>query len=129
MHILTGHISLSNSFKFDTGWSVNVNADYQSRMPRSIQGVSNAYFSTSVSANKELVKNKLYFSGAVNNPFTQFRNNVVTTTSLDFFQVDENQKYFRYATFGLNYKFGRLKNDIKKSRKAIKNDDVGNGAF
>ncbi|MDB4918319.1 MAG: hypothetical protein JWQ54_302 [Mucilaginibacter sp.] len=129
MHILAGHVSLSNSFRFDGGWSGNVNADYQSRMPHSIQGVSNAYFSTSVSVNKELVKDKLYVSGAVNNPFTKFRNNVVTTTSPDFFQVDENQKYFRYATFSLNYKFGRLKNDIKKSRKNIKNDDVGNGAF
>lgn len=129
MHILTGHVSLSNSFKFDGGWSGNLNVDYQSRMPHSIQGVSNAYFSTSVSVNKELFKDKLYFSGAMNNPFNKFRNNVVTTTSPDFFQIDENQKYFRYFTFSLNYKFGRLKNDIKKSRKSIKNDDVGNGAF
>jgi ferric enterobactin receptor len=129
MHILAGHVSLSNSFRFNGGWSGNVNADYQSHMPHSIQGVSNAYYSTSVSVNKELIKDKLYASAAINNPFTKFRNNVVTTTSPDFFQVDENQKYFRYATFSLNYKFGRLKNDIKKSRKNIKNDDVGNSAF
>lgn len=129
MHILASHVSLSNSFKFNGGWSGNLNADYQSRSPRSIQGVSNAYFSTSVSVNKELVKDKFYFSGAITNPFTKFRNNIVKTSSPDFFQVDENQKYFRYATFSLNYKFGRLKNDIKKSRKNIKNDDVGNGAF
>ena len=129
MHILAGHVSLSNSFRFDGGWSGNLNVDYQSRMPHSIQGVSNAHFSTSVSVNKELVKDKLYFSGAMNNPFTKFRNNVVITTSPGFLQVDENQKYFRYATFSLNYKFGRLKNDIKKSRKDIKNDDVGSGAF
>jgi outer membrane receptor protein involved in Fe transport len=129
MHILASHISLSNSFKFSDGWSGNFNAYYQSRSPRSIQGVSNAYFSTSASVNKQLVKNKLYVSGAINNPFTKFRNSVVTTTSPNFLQVDENQKYFRYATFSLNYNFGRLKNDIKKSHKGIKNDDVGNGAF
>ncbi|MES2277206.1 MAG: outer membrane beta-barrel protein [Bacteroidota bacterium] len=129
MHILAGHVSLSNSFKFRGGWSSNLNADYQSHMPRSIQGVSNAYFSTTVSVNKELVKDKLYVSGAINNPFSKFRNNLVTTTSPDFFQVDKNQKYFRYTTFSLNYKSGRLKSDIKKSRKNIKNDDVGNGAF
>ncbi|MFI5136304.1 MAG: outer membrane beta-barrel protein [Sphingobacteriales bacterium] len=129
MHLLAGHVSLSNSFKFDGGWSGNLNADYQSHMPHSIQGVSNAYYSTSVSVNKELVKDKLDVSGAVNNPFTKFRNNVVNTASPDFLQVDENQKYFRYATFSLNYKFGRLKNDIKKSRKDIKNDDLNKGAF
>jgi len=82
-----------------------------------------------VSVNKELVKDKLYVSGYVNNPFTKFRNNVMTTTSSDFLQVENDQKYFRYANFSLNYNFGRLKSDIKKNRKSINNDDVGGGSL
>ena len=129
MDLLAGRVSLSNGFKFDGGLSTNLNIDYQSRQPQSIQGVTNGYFSTSVSVNKELVKDKLYVSGYVNNPFTKFRNNVMTTTSSDFLQVENDQKYFRYANFSLNYNFGRLKSDIKKNRKSINNDDVGGGSL
>jgi ferric enterobactin receptor len=126
---LAGHVSLSNGFKFGGGWSSNLNADYQSVSPQSVQGINNAYFSTSLSLNKELIKNKLYISAAVNNPFTKFRNIVATTTSPDFLQVDETQVYFRYVNFSLNYNFGRLKSDIKKNRKGINNDDTGGGSL
>jgi outer membrane receptor protein involved in Fe transport len=129
IHTLAGHISLSNGFKLDKGWSANLNIDYQTRAPRSIQDMANAYFSTSLSVNKELVKNKLYVSGAVNNPFTKFRNSIVTTTSPDYYQVNDNQVYFRYISFSLNYNFGKLKSDIKKNRKGIQNDDTGGGGL
>lgn len=129
LNTLMAHISLSNSFKLDNGWSANLNIDYQSRSPRSIQMAENAYFSSSVSINKELVKNKLYISGAVNNPFSKFRNSIVTTTGLDYYQLNDNQVYFRYISFSLNYNFGKLKSDIKKNRKGINNDDVGGGSL
>ncbi|MDR3711420.1 MAG: TonB-dependent receptor [Puia sp.] len=129
MHILAGRVSVSNGFKLDGSWSANLNMDYQSRAPHSLQGVSNAYASTSLGVSKQLVTGKLYVSGVVNNPFTKFRNNVTTTTSPDFLQVDETQKYFRYASFSLNYNFGRLKSGIKKNRKGINNDDVGGGSL
>jgi hypothetical protein len=119
---------LSNGFNFDGGWSANVNGDYNSHAPRSIQGVSNAYFSTSLSLNKELIKNKLSVSGAINSPFTKFRNDVTRITGPDFTEINRNQLYFRSVRFSLNYNFGHLSSDIKKSRKTINNDDAG-GAF
>jgi outer membrane receptor protein involved in Fe transport len=124
-NILAGHVSLSNGFKFDGGWSANVNGDYNSHAPRSIQGVSNAYFTSSLSLNKELVKNKLFVSGAINNPFTKFRNDVTRITGPGFEETNSNQLYFRSVRFTLNYNFGHLASDIKKSRKTINNDDKG----
>jgi len=129
LHALMARISLSNGFKLDNGWSANLNVDYQSRAPGSIQIVENAYFSSSLSINKELVKNKLNISAAVNNPFTKFRNRITTTTSPDYYQVNTNQVYFRYMSFSLNYNFGKLKSDIKKNRKGINNDDTGGGSL
>jgi len=126
LNTLLAHVSVSNGFRFNKGWSMNVNADYNSRSPNSLQGANNGFFSTSLSVNKELVKNKLYFSAAVNNPFTKFRNRDTETTGPDFTQTNINQLYFRSVKFSLNYNFGRLKSDIKKSRKGINNDDVSN---
>lgn len=123
---LLGHVSVSNGFKFERGWSINVNADYNSRNPNSLQGSTNGYFTTSLSVNKELVKNKLYFSAAVNNPFTKFRYSNSETSGPDFVQTNVNQLYFRSVYFSLNYNFGRLNSDIKKNRKGIDNDDVSN---
>ncbi len=120
------HVSVSNGFHFDKGWSMNVNADYNSRNPTSLQGTTNAFFNTSLSVNKELIKSKLYFSAAVNNPFTKFRYSNSETTGPDFVQTNINQQYFRSVNFSLNYNFGKLNSDIKKNRKGINNDDVSN---
>jgi ferric enterobactin receptor len=121
------HVSLSNGFKFDKGWSTNANFDYYSPTPSSIQGLNNGFASTSLSVNKELVKNKLFFSTAVNNPFTKYRNRITETTGPDFTQMSNNLTYFRSISFSINYNFGRLNSDIKKSRKGINNDDVSKG--
>jgi len=121
------HASLSNGFKFDKGWSMNANFDYYSPNPSSLQGKNNGFASTSLTVNKELVKNKLFFSAGVNNPFTKYRTKVTTTTGPDFVQTGNNLVYFRSVNFSINYNFGRLNSDIKKSRKSINNDDVSNG--
>jgi ferric enterobactin receptor len=121
------HASLSNGFKFDKGWSMNANFDYYSPNPSSLQGKNNGFASTSLTVNKELVKNKLFFSAGVNNPFTKYRTKVTTTTGPDFVQTGNNLVYFRSVNFSINYNFGRLNSDIKKSRKSINNDDVSKG--
>lgn len=130
MHLLAARFSLSNGFRFNNGWSADLNLDYQNRQPRSLQQVANAYASTSLSINKELVKNKLSVSGSARNPFTKFRNSIVTTTSsADYYQAENNQVYFRYFNLSVNYNFGRLKSDIKKNRNGIRNDDTGGGSL
>lgn len=120
------HISVSNSFRLNKGWSMSANGDYNSRNPTNLQGFKNAYVTSSFSVNKELVKNKLFFSAAINNPFSRYRNEITETTGPGFYQVNNNQLNFRSVNFSLNYNFGRLKSDIKKNRKGINNDDVSN---
>lgn len=120
------HLSSSNTFRLPKGWTVDADVNYSGHNPQSLQGLSNAYFSTSLSVNKEVIKNKLTISAYVNNPFTKFRTNIITTTDPDFTEVNYNQVYFRSASISLNYNFGRLQSDLKKSRKSIRNDDLNN---
>ncbi len=105
---------------------MSANADYNSRNPNSLQGFKNAFITSSFNVNKELVKNKLFFSAAVNNPFSKYRTETIETTGPGFYQVNNNQLYYRSVSFSLNYNFGRLKSDIKKNRKGINNDDLSN---
>jgi len=118
------NISLSNNFRLNKGWNLSANLNYATVGPASLQAITNAYLGTSFGVNKELVKNKLYISASVNNPFTKFRNNITTTTGPDFIETNVNQSYFRSASLSLTYNFGRLQSEVKKNKKGIDNNDV-----
>jgi hypothetical protein len=117
---------LSNVLRLDKGWSFNASVRYNGVAPTSIQGYTNAYISSNIGLNKEIVQHKLYFAVSVNNPFTKFRNIVDTTTGSNFYENNINQTYFRSASISLNYNFGGLNGEVKKSRKSINNNDTNN---
>ncbi|HVW12699.1 MAG TPA: outer membrane beta-barrel family protein [Mucilaginibacter sp.] len=117
---------LNNTLRLNKGWSFNASFRYNSASPISIQGYTNAYFNTNIGMNKEIVKGKLYFALSANNPFTKFRNIVNTTNGPDFLETNINQTYYRSVRVSLNYNFGRLNGDVKKSRKGIDNNDLNN---
>ncbi|MBS1532145.1 MAG: outer membrane beta-barrel protein, partial [Bacteroidetes bacterium] len=120
---------LNNTLKLDKGWSFNVSVRYNSASPFSIQGYTNAFFNTSLGMNKEIVKSKLYFALALNNPFKKFRDIVNTTNGPDFVEMNINQTYYRSARLSLNYNFGKLNGELKKNKKGINNNDVTNGGL
>ncbi len=118
--------SASSTYRLEKGWRLSGNA-YLNGPNLSIQGTSNAYVAISLSANKDIVKDKLSFSASVNNPFSKYRTNRVESFGPDFTQTDNNQTYFRGVSTSLNYRFGKLKEAIKKNKRGISNDDVSNG--
>jgi len=124
----SSNASLSNNLRLQKGWSLNAALNYTGSSPTSLQGVSNGFFSTSAGFNKEIVKSKLYISAAIKNPFTKFRDKIVTTTGLDFAETNISQTYFRSVSISLTYNFGRLKSDVKKSKNSIKNNDLNNNS-
>lgn len=119
-------VNLSTGYKLSNGWRVNGNLTMVG--PNiNIQGTTNSMTSSSLSASKDLFKDKLSFSAAFNNPFTKFRNARRETFGPNFNQLDIRRDYFRSFNFSLNYKFGKLKETIKKNKRGIRNDDVQNG--
>lgn len=118
--------SASSTYRFDKGWRLSGNA-YLNGPDLSIQGTSNPFVAMSLSANKDIVKDKLSFSASINNPFTKYRINRVESFGPNFTQTNNNQTYFRGVSTSLNYRFGKLKEAIKKNKRGISNDDVSNG--
>ena len=117
---------LSNMLRLDKGWSFNLSVRYVGPSPTSIQGYTNSFFNTNLGVNKEIVSKKFYLAMTVNNPITKFRNVVSTTNGSDFLQTNINQTYFRSASVSLNYNFGKLNGEVKRSRKSINNNDTNN---
>jgi len=93
-----------------------------------LQGSSNAYISSSFSVNKDLFDNKLSLSFAANNAFDKYRRALNFTNGPNFTQESYNQNYQRNFTMSVNYRFGRLKEGIKRNKKGINNNDVSQGS-
>ena len=116
-------INLSSGYRMEKNWRVNINLNYNG--PNiNIQEKTNAFFGYSASVNKDVIKDKLSFSASFNNPFNKYRRNIRESFGPDFLQYNERKDYFRSFNVSLNYKFGKLKESIKKNKRGIRNDDV-----
>jgi ferric enterobactin receptor len=119
-------ISASSGYRLPREWRINANLNMYGPSVN-LQGTSNSMVSPSFSVNKDIIKDKLTFSAAVNNPFTKFRKFHTETSGPNFSQYNDRRDYFRSFNLTLNYKFGRLKEAIQKNKRSIRNDDVQNG--
>ncbi len=115
--------NLSSGYRLEKNWRLNLNINYNGPQIN-IQEKTNHFFGYSASVNKDVVKDKLSFSASFNNPFNKFRRNIRNSFGPDFLQYNEQRNYFRSFNISLNYKFGKLKESIKKNKRGIKNDDT-----
>lgn len=118
--------SLASSYKLEKNWRVSANLNANGPSVQ-FQGTSNAMVSSSFSISKDLVKDKVTFSASANNPFNKYRTYYNETFGPDFRQNTYRYDYFRSFNLSLNYKFGKLKEAIKKNKRGIRNDDVQGG--
>ena len=91
-----------------------------------VQQQSNAFASTAFNVSKDIIKDKLTFSAFTNNPFNRYRMNVTKSFGPNFNQENNSQQNFRTTGASLSYRFGKLKESVKKSKRSISNDDVSN---
>lgn len=121
------NFSTSTGYKFEKSWRINANLNANGR-GINLQGSSNSFVSSSFSINKDFYQDKLSFSASVSNPFQKYRHNINDSFGPDFTQTNNRRDYFRAFNFSVNYKFGRLKDSIRKNKRGIKNDDVQSGS-
>jgi len=120
---LTGYSSFTTSYKFEKTWKTSVSFNYGAPDVM-LQGQSNSYYYMGFSGSKDIIKDKLTFSAMVANPFQKYRAYRSYTEGVNFTQERIRENPFRRISFGLNWKFGKLKGSIKKSERSISNDDT-----
>lgn len=121
------NLSASSGYRFEKSWRINANLNANGRGVN-LQGSSNSFVSCSFSINKDFYQDKLSFSASVGNPFTKYRRNNNDSFGPDFTQTNIRRDYFRAFNLSMNYKFGRLKDTIRKNKRGIRNDDVQSGS-
>ena len=108
-------------------WQATGSLNYNGRN-FTLQGSSNSFVTSSLSINKDFFDNKLSISLAANNAFNKYRNAINYTNGPNFTQESFNQNYQRNFTTSVNYRFGKLKEAIKRNKKGINNNDVSSGS-
>ncbi|MDR3651571.1 MAG: TonB-dependent receptor [Paludibacter sp.] len=93
-----------------------------------LQGQSSAFYYYGLSVSRDFLKKKLNVSLSARNPFPErkFYSGYLQTAD---YREDYTQSY-KAQSFGLSvsYRFGELKDQIKKVSKTIENDDVKGGS-
>jgi len=118
--------TLSNVVRLNHGWALNADFSANSHSPTGLQGRTNGFFYTAFNFNKEIIKDRFGIAGGIKNPFTKYRNVVNQTSGPGFSQVYRANNYFRSFNISLNYKFGGLKDEIRRNRVGIDNNDLSN---
>ena len=120
------YVNVSGGYRFDRGWRLNADLILKRGGISKPQSTSNGFASSAFSVQKNTAKEKFTFTASVSNPFTQYRHNREETLGPDFIQVADDRLYFRSFGISLNYRFGKLKEAIRKTKRSITNDDVYN---
>jgi hypothetical protein len=122
----TGYGYANTSYKFEREWRASATFNYSAPSVL-LQGKSGSYTYISFSGSKELIKDKLTVSAGINNPFSKYRYYETFTEGPNFSQRASTQYYNRSIFGSLNWRFGKLKDSIKKAQRSISNDDVKGG--
>ncbi|WP_052496154.1 outer membrane beta-barrel family protein [Pedobacter lusitanus] len=120
---LSGYVYVNTGYKFEHGWKANASFTYNAAEVQ-LQGKTSSYFFSSFSGSKEIIKDKLTFSAGINNVFSKFRYYTNSTQGANFTQNYRSQNYNRAFNVSLNWRFGKLKDAIKKNQRGIDNSDV-----
>ena len=118
--------TLSNVIRLKRSWAVNADLSVNSQSPTGLQGRANGFFYSAFNFNKEIIKDRFGIAGGIKNPFTKYRKVVNQTSGPAFSQVFQSNNYFRSFNVSLNYKFGGLKDEIRRNRVGIDNNDLSN---
>ena len=89
-----------------------------------LQGKQSSFYFTGLNISKDFLKKKLSVSINALNPFWKTMKMEMTTTGEEFEYISTNWRNVREFRLSVSYRFGTLKDKIKKVRRSIKNDDL-----
>ena len=119
-------VSAGSQFTLPAEIKLNLNGGYYS--PRiMLQGQRSPYYYYGVSLSRDFMDKKLNISVYSQNPFEERTKYSSFTQTADYRFDDVSTNITRSFMISVSYRFGELKNQIKKVERTIVNDDVKGG--
>lgn len=123
----SGRLFMGTRFNLPMDFRIDVNGGYFSPWVQ-LQGKGSAFHFIGFRLNKDFMKKKLTVTLGCESPFWKTMKMEQTTTGENFRMVDTNYRSMRDFRISVSYRFGTLKDAIKKVRRGINNDDVKGNA-
>lgn len=121
-----GNVFAGTQFTFPHDFRINVNGGYY--MPWvQLQGEGSSFYFVGFTINKDFLKKKLTVSVSAQNPFWKTIKQESSSASPTFAMQNVMHRNARMFNFNISYRFGSLKEQIKKVRRGINNDDMKGG--
>ncbi len=112
------------------GWkngAISANGGYYSGF-RSLVGKSEGMGFCSFSVSQSFLEQRLQLNLSVSNPFTKEREFVMYLSNGGYTSQMVQHDPWRQVRLGITYRFGQMKQSVKKARRSINNDDVQNNS-
>jgi len=93
-----------------------------------LQGRSSAFYYTSIGISQYLLKRKLMLNVSTSDPFWHDKKYTFEMHDITFYSKNVNTFLARNVRFSVTYNFGKMKFQVKKVRRGIKNDDLKGGS-
>ncbi|TPE44183.1 outer membrane beta-barrel protein [Pontibacter mangrovi] len=124
---MSGYMYSYIGYRFEKNWRAGMNMGYYA--PRVLlQGKSSGQFWHGMSVSKSFLKDeKASISLHVQSPARKYFTSYNDLNGPNFEQRNEYRRVQRRISIGFSYKFGKLKEDIKRTKRGIKNDDLKSG--
>lgn len=123
----TANVFAYAGYKFPKGFRASGNLGLNTPQIL-LQGKSSGYGYHSFSVSKTLFqKDKGSINLSVSSPFQKNRRFFSEINDVNFYQSSESFYRMRRVSLSFNYRFGKLKGDIARKKRGIRNDDVQGG--
>lgn len=117
-----GNAYLNLQFNLPKDFRIYLNGGYYSPWIQ-LQGKGSDMYFTGLSASKDFLKKKLTVQLSFNEPFRKNQKYESTMLTDDFYSRSVNYNTARSLSISVSYRFGTLKEQIKKVQRGISNDD------
>jgi len=114
----------SGSYHFGSGWLVTGDITYKKGGILLPLGRTTGFVASSFSLSKNCISSKMTIAASVYNPFTQYRYITETIDTEAFLQTSWTKTYYRQFAVNVNYRFGQLKEDIRKNKKGMDDNEA-----
>lgn len=119
----SGRLFLGTQFNLPKDFRIDLNGGYFSPWIQ-LQEKGSPFYFAGVRLNKDFLKKKLTVSLSSMSPFWKTMKRETTTTDPTFRRVTTNYRSTRDFQISISYRFGTLKESIKKVKRGISNDDM-----
>lgn len=119
INIKTGLTATKSIYR---SWKLNGTLNYDGREITLTERMNELWY-VSFAAYGDLVKDKLSLSLGLRNPFSKYRYFRTETSGANFRQSYSAENFYRSFNVSLSWKFGGLKEGVKKNKRTVKTED------